>query len=462
MYDSNDDDHMAIADHMRIKNVFGTMDDFDLLRNITKEKKVRLIVDFIPNHTGRGSAWFKKSRKKEGKYKDYYIWAPCDPKNNTYPNNWMSIKGGRGWTYDETRGECFLHQLEDDKPDLNLWNPDVQKELENILRFWMDKEVDDFHIRNVQYLYEDHKLGNESLIPGKTGQAYGDFEHNQTRNHPENAKILQAWKAVVDSYSTKDGEKKALIITADENLNATLRYMKAGVSLVRVNPLSGNGASLAERIETTLKDVHLVIKSIGWMFSDKYSSRLASREGSQQTKALLTLQATLPGVPFIYYGNEIGMTDHPEVPGLLKYRTPMQWNSNGTGFSMNRPWIDRNPNYKTINVERERASDNVNSLLKLNQKLQKLREMEPFPSGVMSVPFRDGDLLVYTREGKGFPEYLVAINFGGTSTPFSNAPGIYQKARMVFHTHKEVNTTINVSLNSYELGPNHAVVFEII
>ena len=88
-----------------------------------------------------------------------------------------------------------------------------------------------------------------------------------------------------------------------------------------------------------------------FQFSDKYSSRLASREGSQQTKALLTLQATLPGVPFIYYGNEIGMTDHPEVPGLLKYRTPMQWNSNGTGFSMNRPWIDRNPNYKTINVE---------------------------------------------------------------------------------------------------------------
>ena len=80
----------------------------------------------------------------------------------------------------------------------------------------------------------------------------------------------------------------------------------------------------------------------------------------------------------------------------------------------------------------------------------------------MSVPFRDGDLLVYTREAKGFPGYLVAINFGGTSTPLSNAPGITQKAKMIFNTHKEVNTTINVSLNSYELGPNHAVVFEII
>ena len=98
-------------------------------------------------------------------------------------------------------------------------------------------------------------------------QAYGDFEHNQTRNHPENVKIVQAWKAVVDSYSTKAGEEKALIITADDDLNATLRYIKAGVTLVRVNPLSGNGACLAEGIETTFKDVHSVIKRIGWMVS---------------------------------------------------------------------------------------------------------------------------------------------------------------------------------------------------
>ena len=88
--------------------------------------------------------------------------------------------------------------------------------------------------------------------------------------------------------------------------------------------------------------------------------------------------------------------------------------------------------------------------------------MEPFQSGVMSVPFRDGDLLVYTREAKGFPGYLVAINFGGIATSFSNATGIYQKGKIVLHTHKEVNTTINVSLNSYELGPHHAVVIELI
>ena len=88
--------------------------------------------------------------------------------------------------------------------------------------------------------------------------------------------------------------------------------------------------------------------------------------------------------------------------------------------------------------------------------------MEPFQSGVMSVPFRDGDLLVYTREAKGFPGYLVAINFGGTFKSLSNAPGIPQKGKMVLHTHKEVNTTINVSLDSYELGPHHAVVIELI
>mmetsp|Transcript_28313 Transcript_28313/g.45677 ORF Transcript_28313/g.45677 Transcript_28313/m.45677 type:complete len:623 (+) Transcript_28313:87-1955(+) len=459
LFESSDVDHMAVVNHMNIDPLFGTMGDFDMLRKVTKKMEMHLIMDFIPNQTGNKSEWFMKSQKKEGKYTDYYTWASCDPNANSYPNNWMSVKGGKAWTYDDERKECYLHQLESDKPDLNLRNPDVRQELETILRFWLNKGVDGFHVRNTQYLYEDENLADEILMPGKTGNAYDDFEHNQTMNHPENFKILQSWKSVLDSYNTKPGREKALIVTAEDDLNATTLYFDAGVTIVRITPLSQSGSPLAERIETKLKDAS--DKRVGWMFSDKDSSRLASFESPQNLKALLTVQATLPGVPFIYYGNEIGMTDNPTLTAPSKYRTPMQWNSKGTGFSEHTPWLSRNPNYMTVNVETERAIGDKYTTLKVYKNLQELREKESMQWGKMSM-FRDGDLLMYTRKAEGFPGYLVAINFGTkrVTESFHGATGIPKEVKVVFHTHKDDSTAISLSDNSYILDPSHAVILE--
>ncbi|XP_052701362.1 neutral and basic amino acid transport protein rBAT-like [Crassostrea angulata] len=460
LYESDDDDRMAIVDHKKIDSVFGTMADFDTLRKATKKMEMRLIMDFIPNHSGKMNEWFKKSQMKDGVYTDYYIWASCDPNTNTYPNNWMSVKGGRAWTYDDTRKECYFHQLESDKPDLNLRSADVRQELESILRFWLDRGVDGFHVQNAQYLYEDENLGDETLITGKTGDNYADFEHNQTMNHPENLKILQGWQNVLESYNTKPGREKALIVTAKDDLNTTMEYFDAGVTIVRVTPLSDSGASFAERIETKLKDANS--KRIGWMYGDKYSSRLADRlVNPEQIKALLTLQATLPGVPFNYYGNEIGMTDHPTLSAPNKYRTPMQWNSKGTGFSKNTPWVDRNANYITVNVETEKAIGDEYTTLKVYKRLQELRENESFQWGTMSV-YRDGDLLMYTRKADGFPGYLVAINLGTSKVTesFHAATGIPKEVKVVFHTHKDDNSAISLSDTSYILDPSHAVVLE--
>lgn len=460
MYESDDDDRMAIVNHVKIDPVFGTMADFDELRRATKKMEMRLIMDFIPNHSGKMNEWFKKSQMKDGKYTDYYIWASCDPNTNTYPNNWRSVKGGQAWTYDDTRKECYFHQLESDKPDLNLRNAEVKQELESILRFWLDKGVDGFHVQNAQYLYEDENLGDETLIAGKSGSAYDDFEHNQTMNHPDNLKMLQSWKSVLESYNTKPGREKALIVTAKDDLNTTMEYFDAGVTIVRVTPLSESGASFAERIETKLKDANS--KRIGWMYGDKYSSRLADRlVNPEQIKALLTLQATLPGVPFNYYGNEIGMTDHPTLSAPNKYRTPMQWNSKGTGFSQNTPWVKHNPNYITVNVETEKAIGDEYTTLKVYKRLQELRENESLQWGKMSV-YRDGDLLMYTRKADGFPGYLVAINLGTSKVTesFHAATGIPKEVKVVFHTHKNDNSAISLSDTSYILESSHAVVFK--
>ena len=234
-------------------------------------------------------------------------------------------------------------------------------------------------------------------------------------------------------------------------------------------------------------------------FSDKDSSRLASFQSPQNLKALLTVQATLPGVPFIYYGNEIGMTDNPTLNKPLKYRTPMQWNSKGTGFSKHTPWLSRNPNYMTVNVEvkkkmlfnysfmfthildwhlqhhyvvctsclfilnqqTERAIGDKYTTLKVYKNLQELREKESMQWGKMSV-FRDGDLLMFTRKAEGFPGYLVAINFGTkrVTESFHGATGIPKEVKVVFHTHKDDSTAISLSDNSYILDPSHAVILE--
>eukprot|EP00105_Crassostrea_gigas_P016984 XP_011434583.1 PREDICTED: neutral and basic amino acid transport protein rBAT [Crassostrea gigas] len=483
LYESKDEDRLAITSHVRIDPLFGTMEDFDMLRKVTKKLEMRLIMDFIPNHTGKMNKWFKKSQMKDGVYTDYYIWATCEPNNNTYPNNWMSVKGGRAWKYDDTRKECYFHQLESDKPDLNLRNADVRQELESILRFWLDRGVDGFHVQNAQYLYEDENLGDETLITGKTGDNYTDFEHNQTMNHPENLKILQGWKNVLESYNTKPGREKALIVTAKDDLNTTMEYFDAGVTIVRVSPLSDSGASfaegsvslavsnaslavsnasLAERMETKLKDL-ISFNRIGLMYSDKDSSRLASRVdvNPEQIKALLTLQATLPGVPFNYYGNEIGMTDHPTLSAPNKYRTPMQWNFKGTGFSKNTLWLERNANYREFNVETEKAHQNDYSTLMVYKRLQELRGNESFQWGKMSVN-RTGNLLMFTRKADGFPGYLVAINLGTSKVTesFHATTRIPKEVKVVFHTHKDDNIAISLSDTSYILDPSHAVVFK--
>lgn len=461
IYESNDDDHLAVVDHTIIDFVYGNMEDFERLLRDLRKMKMNVILDFIPNHTGKKSIWFKKSQKREGKYANYYIWAPCDPATETYTNNWMSVKGGRAWTYDKIRKECYLHQLERDKPDLNLTNSDVRQELENILRFWLNKGVDGFHVQNVQYLYEDQDLRNETLIPGKTGNAYDDFNHTQTRNHPENAKLLESWKHVLSTFTPEQGRERALVVTTGNDIDAAMKYLDAGVNIVRVNLLSGKGTSLAERIETILNQLDdAACKRIGWIYSDKDSSRLASRVGPENVKAFLTIQATVPGIPFNYYGNEIGMTDHPKLDGRWKYRTPMQWNHNGTEFSRNNPWLTQNPNHKTVNVESELSSEDNFTTLKVYRRLQELRRRESFQWGEMRV-FREGDLLMYTRKAKGFPGYLVAVNLGKDRVTIESllaATGIPKRVKVVFHTY---DTDISMSSeNSYVLGPSQGVVLE--
>lgn len=177
--DSND-----IDDHKAIDDVFGSMEDFEKLVKKAHAKKMKVILDFVPNHTSKKNKWFVDSAKKtDSEKRDWYIWRKT-------ANNWISVTGGSAWTKDDKTGEYYLHQFEEAKPDLNLRNEKVVDELKNVLKFWMDRGVDGFRALDVQYLLEDSKFADEKENSNyqklnESGLTYDMLQHTETfgKNH---------------------------------------------------------------------------------------------------------------------------------------------------------------------------------------------------------------------------------------------------------------------------------------
>ncbi|XP_021344624.1 neutral and basic amino acid transport protein rBAT-like [Mizuhopecten yessoensis] len=181
---------MDVVDHKDIDEIYGTLDQFKALRKETKNE-MRIILDFIPNHTSKNHTWFQMSRKNDPDYKDYYVWMPCT--QTDMPNNWMSVNGGSAWEYDSERSECYLHTYLKEEPDLNLAHPVVLKEMDSIMRFWFDLGVDGFNIIGAEYLESNGSDANADTLP---------------RNLPESISLISRWRSIAESYATKPGKEK--------------------------------------------------------------------------------------------------------------------------------------------------------------------------------------------------------------------------------------------------------------
>ncbi|KAK3092844.1 hypothetical protein FSP39_007825 [Pinctada imbricata] len=417
------------TDHKKVHPALGTMEEFDKLRKDTKKTEVRLILDYIPNHTSKNHTWFQRK--------------------SAYDNTKSA------WTYDTTRKQCYLHQLHDSEPDLNLENTKVKQELEGILRFWLDKGVDGFHIIGAEYLYENVSAGEQ-------------------KNQKRNVEIIKEWKKVLETYNTKPGKEKALIVTVKNPSDAKMYYSGGnGATLVRIQPLSNNMTnSLAGKILE--QSAMMTGIKTGWMYGDQDMSRLASSVPAENVNAMLTLQMLLPGVPFNYYGDEISMTNNDAAetnpadqakPSRSPFRTPMQWtddfNNNG-GFSMLKPWLPLNQtDIKEHNVETQNAYLNDYTSLKVVKKLVKLRAKESFQWGDLKMYMED-DLLMFTRKAEGFSGYLVVLNLGNTgkTEKFYDTTGVSKSVKLVFHSMEDSEKEIDLSKNSLYLKPNDAVVLQ--
>jgi len=493
-----------LLDHKNISADCGTLDDLQQLITAAHDMDIAVLLDFIPNYTGLEHDWFNQSANSSDyshPYWNYYVWARCDDALSPPPNNWLSVYGGSAWTYNEDRGQCYLHQFLSTQPELNLRSSSVQRELEEILRFWLDLGIDGFKVSSSKYLFESADLQDEPVVENCTVTPldYSCLQHIHTTSQPEGYALIGRWRAIVDEYTAKNASRPRVLLTDADVVDVTeaLRYYgpRADVSQLPASYIWSRFNQSAISCHSAMclynETKHWLQSkrsdtTASWLLSDADRPRLKSltEDRADEVHALHVLTLTLPGTALVYYGNEIGMTDYNgtrqrDSAGLRDpsrsrdpYRTPMQWtdelNANfTTSTDLDKIWLEVNPNYNETNVAKQK--DEPYSILGIFRQLTELRAEEAsLQYGAMHfvTPPTNSDLIAYVREHEGFDRLLVLINLSGTtiqnvdlrrSSPTIKLPS---NAELVLKTDAQfpVNVGSNVNLKSFTLGPRVALI----
>lgn len=425
-------------DMKEIDEMFGTMEEFEKLRVAMHKKGIRLVMDFIPNHTNLNHTWFKESQNGNEEFKNYYIWHPGTDVGGSKqpPNNWLSVHGGSAWKLDQVRNEFYLHQFSEDEPDLNLTNPAVLEQLDETLTFWLKKGVDGFRIRALANLVEieDYSVDEIRSDQNVPVTDYKYLVHNLTTYQPAMFDLLTRWRTILDKYSEEEGRKHPRLLVGDvdnveEDILTNLYEYdgKPGLNM----PLNSQLLTItkscdAECVKKQIRDWLKVVpagqtekdKWTSWQLGNDDKSRVSSRTDQKTVNAMNMLMMTLPGTAFVYYGEEIGMHDvYTNVPASSKQRTPMQWTSGeNAGFSTGNPWLQVALDYKLRNVQAQVAHGSGITQLEVFKSLAAIQESPSLQWGVLEDVYVTSDIYSYVRQAEGFPGFLVAINFGSNPT----------------------------------------------
>ena len=422
-----------ISDYQNIDPMYGTMKDFDLLSAEAKKHGIRIIMDFVPNHTSDKHPWFiDSSASKNSAHRDWYIWR--DGKNGGPPSNWNALFGGSAWKLDSRTKQYYYHFFYPQQPDLNWRNPAVKNAMFDVTRWWYGHGVSGFRLDAVDTLFEDPNLHDNPVKEGNN--VYGDPNEDNKYNDrlPEVHDVLRDLRKVADEHNgVLIGE------TWTNNIDELKRYyglnndevqLPMNFMFCMVNKLSA---------PEFRKQIALVESSGGWptyVISNHDIVRSYDRYGDgthndQIAKLMAGLYLTLRGTPIMYYGEELGMKTTPPTRredvkdpiGKLGWpkekgrdgeRTPMQWNTSANaGFSQAKPWLPVPPTYKTHNVSNE--SVNPNSVLSFYKKLLALRHNNPALLDGNYVPLNEDDpnVISYLRQYKD-RAVLVALNMSAT------------------------------------------------
>ncbi|XP_043664362.1 maltase 1-like, partial [Vespula pensylvanica] len=377
-----------IANFTDVNPEYGTLDDFDKLVAKAKSLGLKVILDYVPNHSSHEHEWFKKSVQRIKPYDDYYIWRNATYVNGTRqpPNNWLSVFGGSAWEWNEQRKQYYFHQFVAGQPDLNYRNKDLDQEMKDVYSFWMDRGVEGFRIDAINHMFEDPRFLDEPSAnrPDLPPDDYDTLDHIYTKNLNETYDVLASWRKLLDQHSNKTkGDYKMFLTEAYTDFDLTVRYYKSG-STVPFNFMfisDLNNASSAPDfkrfIDRWMNNIPSKDYVANWVVGNHDNHRAPSRFGKERADELNILSMILPGVSVVYNGDEIGMLDRDFTyeetvdpagcqAGPDRYylksrdpeRTPFQWdNSTSAGFSTsNKTWLPVHSNYKTLNLALQKNS----------------------------------------------------------------------------------------------------------
>jgi alpha-glucosidase len=417
-----------VADYCSIDPLFGSMHDFDELLKAAHRHGLKLLLDLVPNHTSSRHPWFIESRSsRHSPKRDWYIWR--DPAaDGGPPNNWLSEFGGSAWTYNDASGQYYYHAFLASQPDLNWRNPEVEKAIHEVMRFWLDKAVDGFRIDVLWHLIKDDQFRDNPPNPAfRDGQP----PHQQllplySTDRPEVHEVVAGLRKVAEEFGDRllIGE----IYLPPEKLTAYYGKALEGVHL----PF--NFGLLEARwhvraIAKLIDDYEAALPAgswPNWVLSNHDRPRIATRVGPAQARVAAMLLLTLRGTPTIYYGDEIGM-ENADVPadricdplgksvptlGRDGARTPMRWDeTRHGGFSDAEPWCFAPASEGLTSVAEQKREPT--SLLNLYRRLIQVRRKSPaLTVGTYQPLAATGDVLLYTRQHPPHASVLVALNLG--------------------------------------------------
>lgn len=440
-----------ISDFRNIYPTFGTVKDLEDLIREAHKVGIKVLLDFVPNHTSDQHEWFQKSLKGINPYSDYYIWHPGKVLENgtrVPPSNWVSQFGGSMWTWRDERKAYYLHQFSKEQPDLNYFNPQVVQEMHEILRFWLKKGIDGVRVDALPYIAENMNFPDEPLS-GKTNDSTNpDYtDRVYTKDQQRNYDVIPGWRSVLNEFQ----QPKYMFTEAYANTSMTLKYYKYEADFpfnFGLTPYVKSSAKAS--VLKTVVDNWMENMPTGsvpnWVVGNHDQSRLVSKLGEPLARAFTVMTLLLPGVSVTYNGDEIGMSDtwisweDTQDPqgcgvGILKYnttsrdpaRTPFQWDDSvSAGFSTNSTtWLNVNDNYKTVNLAAEKKDKN--SFYTLYKKVSTLRK-SPFLKGAdLTTELLSENVFAFARETKKDGSVYTIINSSDNDdvvdlSVFKNAP----------------------------------------
>lgn len=463
-----------ISDYRDIDPMFRDLEIFDRLVHEVHKRGMKIIMDFVANHTSSEHPWFKESRSSRNNSKrDWYIWK--DPKpNGGAPNNWLSVFGGSAWTLDEKTGQYYMHSFLPSQPDLNWRNQNVRDEMADVLRFWLQRGVDGFRTDAVYHIIKDDQFRDNPPNPNYNAgrdEPYESLLHIYSQGQPELQKTANTFCEVIgergdDTFMVSEAylgipQMVELYKACDNSLHAPFNF-----NLMTIPWSAGAFKKFVDEFEAKLGPNDWP----NYVLGNHDRSRLATRLGQDRARLAAMLMFTLRGMPFVYYGEELGMEDVaiPEndcldpwgknVPGFNvgrdPERTPMQWDASpNAGFTSGKPWLPVSPDYKKRNVKVE--SGRPSSMLSFYKELIRHRTNSPaLLSGTYKpLKSRNENVFVFGREC-GVESLLVAINFSGTE----QISDIQVSGSLVCGTHGENSREEEINLAQLKLRPYEGLI----